>query len=361
MAALTALASAPCKLPGSTINEAATDLNSLRKVADVVRKMEIRAEVFPIAGSFTISRGARTHAHVVRVILKEDSHTAQGECVPYPRYDESVESVTAQIEAARSAIESSCDREELQEIMPAGAARNAVDCALWDLEAKKTGKTAAEIAGLAPLKPAITAFTISLGDPEKMRSDAQKAANRALLKVKLGGDGDAERIAAVREGAPDSTLILDANEAWREALFEPLMAAAAKAGAKLVEQPLPAGEDEILRTAARPVPVCADESLHTRGELAMLRERYDCVNIKLDKAGGLTEALALQREARKLGFQIMTGCMVGTSLGMAPAMLIAQDAEFVDLDGPLLLAEDREPPIEFPDSSIMPPPRALWG
>lgn len=323
--------------------------------------MEIRAEVFPIAGSFTISRGARTHAHVVRVVLQENSHTAQGECVPYPRYDESVESVTAQIETARAAIESDCGRDELQEIMPAGAARNAVDCALWDLEAKKTGKTAAEIAGLPPLKPAITAFTISLGAPEKMLSDARSAAHRELLKVKLGGDGDAERIAAVREGAPEATIILDANEAWHESLFEPLMAAAVKAGAALVEQPLPAGEDAILQSAARPVPVCADESLHTRAELAALRERYDCVNIKLDKAGGLTEALVLQREARKLGFQIMTGCMVGTSLGMAPAMLIAQDAEFVDLDGPLLLAEDREPPMEFPGSSIMPPPRALWG
>ena len=327
----------------------------------MTRKMEIKAEVFPIAGSFTISRGARTHAHVVRVVLQENGHTAQGECVPYPRYDESVESVTAQIEAARAAIESGCGREELQEIMPAGAARNAVDCALWDLEAKETGKTAAEIAGLPPLKPAITAFTISLGDPEKMLGDARTAAHRELLKVKLGGDGDAERIAAVREGAPRSTIILDANEAWRESLFEPLMAVAAEAGAALVEQPLPAGDDAILKSVARPVPVCADESLHTRADLAALRERYDCVNIKLDKAGGLTEALMLQREARKLGFQIMTGCMVGTSLGMAPAMLIAQDAEFVDLDGPLLLAEDREPPIEFPGSSIMPPPRALWG
>jgi len=323
--------------------------------------MEIKAEVFQIAGSFTISRGARTHAHVVRVVLQENGHTAQGECVPYPRYDESVESVTAQIEAARAAIELGCGREELQEIMPAGAARNAVDCALWDLEAKETGKTAAEIAGLPPLKPAITAFTISLGDPEKMLGDARNAAHRELLKVKLGGDGDAERIAAVREGAPRSTIILDANEAWRESLFEPLMAAAAEAGAALVEQPLPAGDDAILKSVARPVPVCADESLHTRTDLAALRERYDCVNIKLDKAGGLTEALMLQREARALGFQIMTGCMVGTSLGMAPAMLIAQDAEFVDLDGPLLLAEDREPPIEFPGSSIMPPPRALWG
>ena len=327
----------------------------------MTRKMEIKAEVFPIAGSFTISRGARTHAHVVRVVLQENGHTAQGECVPYPRYDESVDSVTAQIEAARATIESGCGREELQKIMPAGAARNAVDCALWDLEAKASGKTAAEIAGLPPLKPAITAFTISLGDPEKMFGDARKAAHRELLKVKLGGDGDAERIAAVRDGAPDSTIILDANEAWRESLFEPLMAAAVKAGAALVEQPLPAGEDAILKSAVRPVPVCADESLHTRAELAALRERYDCVNIKLDKAGGLTEALMLQREARTLGFQIMTGCMVGTSLGMAPAMLIAQDAAFVDLDGPLLLAEDREPPIEFPGSSIMPPPRALWG
>ncbi|MCB1386015.1 MAG: dipeptide epimerase [Nitratireductor sp.] len=324
-------------------------------------KLAVFAEVFPIAGSFTISRGARTEAHVVRVALSRDGVTGQGECVPYPRYGESVESVIGQIEAVRREIEADISLETLQAAMPAGAARNAVDCALWDLEAKSAGRHAAELAGLAPLKPAITTFTISLGEPRKMHADAAKASHRDLLKVKLGGDGDHERIIAVREGAPGARLILDANEAWTEDLLEPLLAVAASVDAQIVEQPLPAGRDQRLADVERPVPICADESLHTREELAEMRARYDCLNIKLDKTGGLTEALALQREARALGFSIMCGCMVGSSLAMAPAMLIAQDAEFVDLDGPLLLAEDRKPAIGFSGSLILPPPRALWG
>ncbi|MCB1345282.1 MAG: dipeptide epimerase [Rhodobacteraceae bacterium] len=319
--------------------------------------IKVEAESFRLAEVFTISRGSRTEAKVLTVRVEREGVTGWGECVPYARYGETLESVAAEIAGLPEGI----DRRALQQALPAGAARNAVDCALWDLEAKSAGRHAAELAGLAPLKPAITTFTISLGEPRKMHADAAKASHRDLLKVKLGGDGDHERIIAVREGAPGARLILDANEAWTEDLLEPLLAVAASVDAQIVEQPLPAGRDQRLADVERPVPICADESLHTREELAEMRARYDCLNIKLDKTGGLTEALALQREARALGFSIMCGCMVGSSLAMAPAMLIAQDAEFVDLDGPLLLAEDRKPAIGFSGSLILPPPRALWG
>jgi L-Ala-D/L-Glu epimerase len=328
----------------------------------MTRRLAIETDSFEIAGGgFAISRGRRTHADVLLVTLTEGAAVGRGECVPYARYGESLDSVSEQIRSVQGALESGISREELQSQMPAGAARNAVDCALWDLEAKITGKSAAEIAGLPPMKPVTTAFTLSVGTPEKMAEAASKAAHRPLLKVKLAGAGDDERMAAVRANAPESTLIVDANEAWDESCFDANMAACQAAGVALIEQPLPAGKDQILADIERPVTVCADESLHTRKDLQELRSQYDAVNIKLDKAGGLTEALAMAQIAKDLDFKIMMGCMLGTSLAMAPAVLVAQFADFVDLDGPLLLARDRSPAIRFEDSLMHPPVRELWG
>jgi len=325
------------------------------------RSLSIETESFKIAGGFAISRGSRTHAHVLVVHLTEGGVTGRGECVPYARYGESLDSVTAQVESLRGELESGLSIEALQGAMPAGAARNAVDCALWDLSAKLSAQSVAELAGLPPLKPLTTAYTISVGDPQKMADAAAKAAHRPLLKVKLGGTGDDERIAAVRENAPHSTLIVDANEAWDPSCFQTNLAACAAAGVDLIEQPLPAGKDALLAEIDRDVVVCADESLHTSADLAQLKDRYDAVNIKLDKAGGLTEALKMVRTARSLDFKVMLGCMLGTSLGMAPAAVAAQGADYVDLDGPLLLAKDRDPGLRFEGSTLYPPEAALWG
>jgi len=325
------------------------------------RSLEIQMNSFPIAGTFTISRGAKTSAEVISVTLRENGKIAWGECVPYRRYGETMESVEAQIEAARPLIESGISRDDLQSAMAPGAARNAVDCALWDLEAKLTGATVAAAIGLTAPKPLTTAYTISLGEPEVMAAQAREHAGRALLKVKVGTGDDESRIRAVRAAAPSAAIILDANEGWPEAALEHHLRISAEMNIALVEQPLPAGKDEMLALINRPVIVCADESVHHTGDLASLRDRYDAINIKLDKTGGLTEALAMKREAQRLGFQIMLGCMVGTSLAMAPAVLLAQDAEFVDLDGPLLLARDREPGLRYEASLVFPPDRELWG
>jgi L-alanine-DL-glutamate epimerase-like enolase superfamily enzyme len=249
----------------------------------------------------------------------------------------------------------------LQSALPAGAARNALDCAFWDLQAKRAGKPVHELAGLPAPRPVVSAFTISLGTPESMAAAAAHAARRPLLKVKLGGDGDAERIAAVRIAAPTSELIVDANEAWNATNLQDNLAACAHAGVTLVEQPLPAGKDEALAAIRRPIPVCADESVHDRASLSSLAGKYDAVNVKLDKTGGLTEALALVAEAERLGLAVMAGCMVSTSLAMAPAMLIAQRARVVDLDGPLLLAKDRPHGLRYDGSLVYPPEPDLWG
>jgi L-alanine-DL-glutamate epimerase-like enolase superfamily enzyme len=320
--------------------------------------LTVRTERWPIAGSFTIARGAKTEAAVVVAEISDGRATGRGECVPYARYGETVESVTAAIEAIRSALN---DRAGLQRAMPAGAARNALDCAFWDLEAKAAGKAAHELAGLPRPKPMVTAYTISLGTPEAMADAAGKAATRQLLKVKLGGQGDRDRIRAVRNAAPNSKLIVDANEAWRADDLADNLAACADVGVTLVEQPLPADNDAALASIARPIPVCADESVHDRASLAKLVGKYDAVNIKLDKTGGLTEALAMACEAERLGFSLMVGCMVATSLAMAPAVLLAQRARVVDLDGPLLLARDREQGLRYEDSLVYPATAALWG
>jgi L-alanine-DL-glutamate epimerase-like enolase superfamily enzyme len=324
--------------------------------------LKVAVERWPIRGGFTISRGAKHEAIVVVASLGDGVHTGRGECVPYARYGESVEAVVAAIEACATAIAGGISRAELASLLPAGATRNALDCASWDLEAKRSGRSVASLAGVGALKPVLTAFTLSLAAPDEMAARAREAnAAHPLLKLKLGGDGDSDRLAAVRAAVPRARLIVDANEAWQTDDVESLLAAAAAARVELVEQPLPAGGDDVLARIARSVPVCADESVHDRASLAALGERYDAVNIKLDKTGGLTEALLLAEEARSLGLKIMVGSMVATSLAMAPALLVAQNADWVDLDGPLLLASDRMPGLSYEAGMVLPPPPALWG
>jgi len=323
--------------------------------------LNLTVERWPIRGAFAISRGAKTEAAVVVAELGDGKARGRGECVPYARYGESVDSVCAAIEAMRPRLAAGLTRDALQELMPAGAARNALDCAFWDLEAKRSGHPAYQAAGLPAPHPLVTAFTLSLDTPAAMAEAAGTAARRKLLKVKLGADGDAARIAAVRAAAPRATLIVDANEGWNDDNLAANLAACAEAKVTLVEQPLPDGRDDALANMARPIPVCADESVHDRGSLARLVGKYDAVNIKLDKAGGLTEALALAQAAERLGFGLMVGCMVATSLAMAPAILLAQKARYVDLDGPLLLAKDRPEGLVYNGSQVDPPTPALWG
>jgi len=325
------------------------------------RRLSARIERWPIAGAFAISRGVKTEAVTVLAEISHGGHTGRGECVPYPRYNETPEATLAALQAMQEPLSRGLDRTALQAAMPAGAARNALDCALLDLEAKSGKQRAWTLLGRPAPRACTTAFTISLGTPKAMAAATAKAAHRPLLKIKLGGKGDRERIAAVRKAAPESELIVDANEAWTSDDLERNLDACAKHGVTLVEQPLPAGHDDALARIKRPIAVCADESVHDRASLAGLRERYDAVNIKLDKSGGLTEALAMADAAHALGFEIMIGCMVATSLAMAPAMLLAQQARFVDLDGPLLLAHDREDGLRYEGSLVYPPEAALWG
>ena len=320
-------------------------------------QIEVTADTFKLAEVFTISRGSRTEAKVLTVRLTEGGVTGWGECVPYARYDETLESVTAEIEALPGDI----TRAALYDLLPAGAARNAMDCALWDLEAKRAGKRVWELAGLAAPGPEVTAYTLSLDAPEAMRAQAAKHAHRPLLKIKLGTPDDMPRLEAVRAGAPNATIIIDANEGWTAEVYADLAPHLERLGVALVEQPLPAGEDDALIGLDRPVPICADESCHDRASLPGLKGKYDVVNIKLDKTGGLTEALALRDAARAEGFEVMVGCMVGSSLAMAPATLVAQGAKVVDLDGPLLLAEDRDNALKFDGAGVHPPVAALWG
>ena len=323
-------------------------------------------ERWPIAGSFTISRGAKTEAVVVVAAVTDGVHTGRGECVPYPRYGETPEGTVSAIETLGPRLRSGLSRLDLQSLIPAGAARNALDCALWDFEAKIQGTSVASLINLQQVRPLTTAFTISLGTPETMAAATATAAGRPLLKVKLGGEGDEDRIRAVRRAAPQTELIVDANEAWTPENCARLLACCVDAGVTLVEQPLPAGHDEVLETGTikalrQKIAICADESVHDRASLPALRGRYDAINIKLDKTGGLTEGLAMADEALRLGFSIMVGCMVATSLSMAPAVLLAQRARVVDLDGPLLLARDRDNGLHYEGSLVDPPQPALWG
>jgi L-alanine-DL-glutamate epimerase-like enolase superfamily enzyme len=324
-------------------------------------KLSVRCERWPIAGAFTISRGSKTEAEVVVAELTDGTFTGRGECTPYPRYGETVAGVAVAIASFADDIRCGLDRIALQGALPAGAARNALDCAFIDLEAKRANRPAHEILGIAPPRPRLTAYTISFGPPEKMAAAAAAAAARPLLKVKLGGVGDPERIVAIRNAAPDAELIADVNEGWRPDELAANLAACAAAGVTLIEQPLPAADDAALAVIARIVPVCADESVHDRATLRTLVGKYDAVNIKLDKTGGLTEALALAAEAEVLGFDCMVGCMIATSLAIAPAMLAAADARLVDLDGPLLLTRDRSDGLRYDGSIVHPAIRALWG
>ncbi|SFS95168.1 L-alanine-DL-glutamate epimerase [Sulfitobacter marinus] len=320
-------------------------------------RIEVSRDVFRLAQVFTISRGSRTEARVLTVRVSDGGVTGWGECVPYARYDETLESVTAEIEGLPSMF----TRVDLYDLLPAGAARNAVDCALWDLEAKQAGKRVWELAGLPAPGPEITAYTLSLDTPEKMQAQAALHSHRPLLKIKLGTPDDMPRLEAVRAGAPDAQIIIDANEGWSAQVYADLAPHLVRLGVSLVEQPLPAGEDDALIGMDRPVPVCADESCHDRASLPKLKGKYDVVNIKLDKTGGLTEALALRDAALAEGYDVMVGCMVGSSLAMAPATLVAQGAKVVDLDGPLLLAEDREDALIFDAAGVHPPTAKLWG
>jgi L-alanine-DL-glutamate epimerase-like enolase superfamily enzyme len=326
-----------------------------------MRDLFVEIERFPLASAFTISRGSKTEAAVITASIGHDGLVGRGECVPYARYGETLESVNDQIEAARSAVERGITRDELLEAMKAGAARNAIDCALWDLESKIAGVRAHMAACVMPPRPVPTAMTISLGTPDEMAVAARHHSHRPLLKVKVGTSNDAARIHAVASAAPRSRIILDANEGWSEDNIREHLLVAAEFRIALIEQPLPAGNDETLRTIPHPVPICADESVHSAADLDALLGLYDAVNIKLDKAGGLTAAIGLRDRARELGFGVMVGCMVGTSLAMAPAVLLAQDADFVDLDGPLLLARDRPTPLTYTGSLVSPPSPALWG
>lgn len=325
------------------------------------RKLGIKSESFKLAGTFTISRGSKTEAEVVVVELEEDGKIGRGECVPYARYKESMASVAEQIEGLRNAIEGGVGRQRLRNLIGPGAARNAVDCALWDLEAKLAGKRAFEIGGLAAPHDVTTTYTLSLDTPARMAEAAKANAARPFLKLKLAGPEDLERVKAVHQAAPNTKLMVDANEGWSIDDYKALSPLLKNLGVVLIEQPLPAEDDLALLAVKGSVPVCADESCHDLSTLRTLHGRYQAVNIKLDKAGGLTEALAMLAEARRLEFQVMVGCMVATSLSMAPAFLVAQSAEFVDLDGPLLLAEDRPHGFKFTGSTMHPNGPELWG
>lgn len=327
------------------------------------RRLQIRTETWPIRGSFRIARGAKTEAHVVVAEITSGKARGHGECVSYARFGESLPDVASVLENLAGDVARGLTRSELQKILPAGAARNALDCALLDLEAKESGQPAYSILGLPSPRAVSTAFTISLGTPEDMAQSAVAAVAQGydLLKLKIAGAGDLERVQAVREGAPHARLIVDANEGWSENDFADLIQPLARLGVGLIEQPLPAGRDDALRGFQSPIPICADEGCHTRSDLAHVAQLYSHVNVKLDKAGGLTEALALSKLALESGLRLMVGCMVATSLSMAPAMLLASLADFVDLDGPLLLERDREPGITYERAHVMPPSPALWG
>lgn len=323
-------------------------------------KIEAREEIWPLKDTFRISRGSRTEAQVVVATVSDGQYVGRGEGVPIRRYDQTPSSVLAQIDEIKR--EKSLDRNRLEKLLPAGAARNAIDCALWDLEAKRSTKRVWELAGIPIIDHVETAFTISLDAPEKMAAAVAAAVNAPILKLKLGGDDvDLARVETVRAAAPNARLLIDANESWSPVHFRKIAPSLGKLGVELIEQPFSADADEILETLDHPVPICADESCHTAADLPRLKNRYEMINVKLDKTGGLTEALRLCESAREYGFKLLIGCMVGTSLSMAPARILAGPADYVDLDGPLLLSRDRDHGIRYDKGKIDIPSRELWG
>ena len=326
-----------------------------------MRRLTLRIESWPVRGVFRISRGSQTEIIVVTAEIQEGAMLGRGECRPYARYGESPESVIAAIETIRQDLQQGLERDQLGNYLEPGAARNAIDCALWDLAAKRAGQPVWKLAGLQPPQALTTAYTLSVDSPENLAVAAESQKWRPLLKLKLAGQDDLQCVAAVRANAPASRLIIDANEAWSEHDYENLMPELVNLGVEMLEQPFPAGADACLASLPRPLPVCADESCHDSNSLDRLTGLYDVVNIKLDKTGGLTEALQMKALARQRGFEIMIGCMVGTSLAMAPAFLLAQDCRYVDLDGPLLLAQDRQQGFHYEGSQILPPDGTLWG
>ena len=320
-------------------------------------KIDVSQDSFPLKSAFRISRGSKTTADVVTVKLTRNGVQGWGECVPYPRYGETVESVTEQLQSVPPHITPA----DLIETLPAGAARNALDCAIWDVKAKETNRRVWQLANLPKPKPVQTAFTLSLGTVENMTRAATQNAHRPILKLKVGTPDDLDRLVAVRNAAPDAKLVIDANEGWTIDDYQLLIDHLVDMNIALIEQPFPAGQDACLSNLDRPIPICADESVHTSEDLPALVGKYDCLNIKLDKSGGLTTAIDLKAKAQAMGFDIMVGCMVGTSLAMAPALLLASDATLVDLDGPLLLSKDRDTPISYDARGMHPAPAELWG
>ena len=320
-------------------------------------KIDVSQDSFPLKSAFRISRGSKTTADVVTVKLTRNGVQGWGECVPYPRYGETVESVTEQLQSVPPHITPA----DLIETLPAGAARNALDCAIWDVKAKETNRRVWQLANLPKPKPVQTAFTLSLGTVENMTRAATQNAHRPILKLKVGTPDDLDRLVAVRNAAPDAKLVIDANEGWTIDDYQLLIDHLVDMNIALIEQPFPAGQDACLSNLDRPIPICADESVHTSEDLPALVGKYDCLNIKLDKTGGLTTAIDLKAKAQAMGFDIMVGCMVGTSLSMAPALLLASDATLVDLDGPLLLTKDRDTPISYDARGMHPAPAELWG
>ena len=319
--------------------------------------IKTKVDVFPLKKLFTISRGSRTEAEVVSVKVSKDGFTGYGECVPYKRYNETVKSVIDQI----TNLNQVNNRYDLEQNLPPGAARNALDCAFWDLEAKLNNTSVADLINLS-ISPVITSFTLSLDTSEKMGQEAQLNSHLPILKIKLGGGNeDLERIKSVRKFAPQSDIIVDANEGWSLDEYNYLMPHFVEAKIKMIEQPFPSQSDGELKNINRPIPICADESCHDTSSLEKCIGKYDVINIKLDKTGGLTEALKLKKNAELHNFDIMVGCMVGSSLAMAPAIYVAQNVKWVDLDGPLLLSEDRKNPLKYSNSKIHPPLKDLWG
>ena len=319
--------------------------------------IKTKVDVFPLKKLFTISRGSRTEAEVVSVKVSKDGFTGYGECVPYKRYNETVKSVIDQI----TNLNQVNNRFDLEQNLPPGAARNALDCAFWDLEAKLNNTSVADLINLS-ISPVITSFTLSLDTSEKMGQEAQLNSHLPILKIKLGGGNeDLERIKSVRKFAPQSDIIVDANEGWSLDEYNYLMPHFVEAKIKMIEQPFPSQYDGELKNINRPIPICADESCHDTSSLEKCIGKYDVINIKLDKTGGLTEALKLKKNAELRNFDIMVGCMVGSSLAMAPAIYVAQNVKWVDLDGPLLLSEDRKNPLKYSNSKIHPPLKDLWG